>query len=351
MDIIDFASISCLSGAAEYLKSLDVNASTVCLDKSFSNIRYYAKERVLEALKNGAMKYLMHNKPAAEKELLAYPVARIIVSCINNNYLTKRYALAVAKMSYEHVQRFDTKTLKELASDFGISITADKKGREVTMHFTDYLSHLHGLHDPEWKLLNRTVKGGSITLSRESFSRMLEEEVRVRVEAGLPHEVPQDIREALEEYVSEVQGLMSARANTQGFARDGFNEVTPTCFPPCISSAISDAQANINLSHTARFAMTSFLLNTGMTAEKIVDIFKASPDFKEQATRYQIDSIKGASGKEYICPSCSTMSVNGNCPGKKQCKKIKNPLVYYRRKVWLMNKIKGKETQNGKDNK
>lgn len=322
-----------------------MDAGTVCLDKSFSSIRDRAKERVLEALQNGTMKYLMHNKPAAEKELLAYPVTRIIVSCINNNYLTKRYALAVARMSHEHVQRLDIKALKELALDLGISITTAGKGSEVIIqiHFTDYLSHMHGLHDPEWKLLNRTVKGGNITLSRVSFSRMMEEEVRVRVEAGLPHEVPQDIREALEEYVSEVQGLMSTKVNTQGFARDGFSEVAPTCFPPCISSAISDAQANISLSHTARFAMTSFLLNIGMTAEKITEIFKASPDFKEQATKYQIDSIKGASGKEYICPSCSTMSINGNCPGKKQCKKIKNPLVYYRRKVWLMNKIKGKE--------
>ena len=274
-------------------------------------------------------------------------MARILVSCINNNYLTKRYALAVAKMSYEHIQRLDTSRLKELASSFSINITTDMKGREVTMHFTDYLSHLHGLHDPKWKLLNRTVKGGSITISRGDFSRMMEEEVRVRVEVGLPHEVPQDIREALEEYVSEVQGLMSARVNKQGFARDVFNEVVPTCFPPCISSAISDAQANINLSHTARFAMTSFLLNIGMTVEKIVEIFKTSPDFKEQATNYQIDNIKGSSGEGYICPSCSTMSVNGNCPGKKQCKKVKNPLVYYRRRVWLMNKIKGKEeTQN-----
>jgi DNA primase large subunit len=297
VDIIDFASIPCLSGAAEYLRSRDVDAGTVCLDRSSSNIRYKANERVLEALQNGAMKYLLHNNPAAEKELLAYPLARILVSCINNNYLTKRYALAVAKMSYEHIQRLDTKTLKELASDFGISVTTDKRGREVTIHFTDYLSHLHGLHDPKWKLLNRTVKDGSITLSRGDFSRMMEEEVRVRVEVGLTHEVPQDIREALKEYVSEVQGFMSARVNKQGFARDSFNEVAPTCFPPCINSAIADVQANVNLSHSMRFAMTTFLLNIGMKPEKITDIFRASPNFKEQATSYQISHINGASGR------------------------------------------------------
>ncbi len=47
----------------------------------------------------------------------------------------------------------------------------------------------------------------------------------------------------------------------QGFSREGFSEVIPDCFPPCISVAIADVQANVNLSHTMRFAMTSFLLN------------------------------------------------------------------------------------------
>src|SRR3990170_2268900 len=150
MDIIDFANIPCTSGALEYLRKSDIGSNNLCTQAAFESIRSTGKERVLEALQSGTIKYRRYNKLAAEKELLAYPVARIIVSCINNNYLTKRYALAVAKMSYEHILRLETKTLKELASDFGISITTDKKGREVTIqiHFTDYLSHLHGLHDP-----------------------------------------------------------------------------------------------------------------------------------------------------------------------------------------------------------
>jgi DNA primase large subunit len=94
----------------------------------------------------------------------------------------------------------------------------------------------------------------------------------------------------------------------------------------------------VNLSHTMRFAMTSFLLNIGMTTEKVTEIFRASPDFKEQATSYQISHINGASGTTYTCPACATMATNGNCQGKILCKKIEHPLVYYRRKVWVENK-------------
>jgi DNA primase large subunit len=132
--------------------------------------------------------------------------------------------------------------------------------------------------------------------------------------------------------------IINTRASKQCFSREDFIEVIPDCFPPCISTAITDVQANVNLSHSMRFAMTSFLLNIGMAPDKVTEIFKTSPDFKEQATSYQISHINGASGTTYTCPSCATMVTNGNCPGKILCNKIEHPLVYYRRKVWLENK-------------
>ncbi|MDO8726318.1 MAG: DNA primase large subunit PriL [Candidatus Methanoperedens sp.] len=339
MDIIDFANIPCTTGALEYLRKSDIGSNDLCTQAAFESIRSTGKERVLEALKDGAMKYRRFNKLAAEKELLAYPITRIIVSCINNNYLTKRYALAVARLSYEHIIELKIDALKELAADFGINITADSRNMNVVMHFTDYIHHAHVLHEPKWKLLNRTVEQGMLTISIGDLARLMEEAVRNKVELGLPHEVPQDIREALKTYISEVQEAINTRAGKQDFSREDFGEVVPDCFPTCISSAIADVQANVNLSHTMRFAMTTFLLNIGMKPEKITEIFRASPDFSEQDTNYQISHINGASGTTYTCPACATMATNGNCPGKApMCKKIEHPLVYYRRKVWLENK-------------
>jgi DNA primase large subunit len=292
------------------------------------------------------MKYRRFNKLAAEKELLAYPIARIIVSCINNNYLTKRYALAVAKSSYEHIKDLNSAVLlKELAADFGISIRFDDM-MNVSMHFTDYIRCAHVLHDPKWKLLNRTVKGGTLMISRDDLARLMEEAVRQKVESGLPHEVPKGIQTALEPYISEVREIINSRMSKQSFSREGFSEVIPDCFPPCISAAIADVQANVNLSHTMRFAMTSFLLNIGMAPDKVTEIFKTSPDFKDQATSYQISHINGASGTTYTCPACGTMTTNGNCSGKIACKKIAHPLVYYRRKIWIENKKQANKVES-----
>ncbi|MCE8429535.1 MAG: DNA primase large subunit PriL [Candidatus Methanoperedens sp.] len=338
MDIIDFANIPCTSGALEYLRKSDIGLNDLCTQAAFESIRSTGKERILKALKDGAMKYRRFNKLAAEKELLAYSIARIIVSCINNNYLTKRYALAVARSSYEHIKDLKNAVLlKELAADLGISIRLDDI-MNVSMHFTDYIRCAHVLHEPKWKLLNRTVKQGMLLISRDDLAHLMEEVVRQKVESGLPHEVPKDIQVALEPYIAEVMEIINTRASKQSFSREGFSEVIPDCFPPCISAAIADVQANVNLSHTIRFAITSFLLNIGMAPEKVTKIFRASPDFKEQATNYQISHINRASGTTYTCPACATMATNGNCPRTALCKKIENPLVYYRRKVWMENK-------------
>ena len=50
-----------------------------------------------------------------------------------------------------------------------------------------------------------------------------------------------------------------------------------------------------------------------MKAEEIVRIYETSPDFDYELTRYQVDHIKGASGKDYVPPGCSTMETYGNC--------------------------------------
>ncbi|MCE8423804.1 MAG: hypothetical protein J5U16_07735, partial [Candidatus Methanoperedens sp.] len=75
MDIIDFANIPCTSGAMEYLRKSDIGSNDLYTQAAFESIRSTGKERVLEALKDGAIKYRRYNKLAAEKELLAYTIA------------------------------------------------------------------------------------------------------------------------------------------------------------------------------------------------------------------------------------------------------------------------------------
>ncbi|MCZ7405541.1 MAG: DNA primase regulatory subunit PriL, partial [Candidatus Methanoperedens sp.] len=110
-------------------------------------------------------------------------------------------------------------------------------------------------------------------------------------------------------------------------------------FPPCMVHALSNAKGGVNLPHSMRFALVSFLLNIGMNTDGIIELFKVSPDFDEERTRYQVMHIHGATGTAYTSPSCATMITYGNCFGKEAlCERISHPLNYYRRKAWILKK-------------
>jgi len=86
-----------------------------------------------------------------------------------------------------------------------------------------------------------------------------------------------------------------------------------------------------------------------MSVDEILNLFNISPDFDAEKTRYQIEHIAGATGNVYKPPACDTMRTYGNCIGKDRlCEKINHPLGYYEKRIYLKNKEKGKEKEEGK---
>mgnify|MGYP000284504932 CR=1 FL=1 len=88
--------------------------------------------------------------------------------------------------------------------------------------------------------------------------------------------------------------------------------------PPCMEAILEALKNGENLPHTARFAITTYLLWRGWDVDQIVDLFRTAPDFNEKITRYQVQHIAGQTGgrKQYAVPSCRTMSAWGLCPAK-----------------------------------
>ncbi|GFO97295.1 DNA primase large subunit [groundwater metagenome] len=336
MDVFGFAQFPYVSGALKYVEALDFKLDELFFDRAFGQVRERGKERVLSAIGEGIKKSVCTDRTGAEKELLSYPVARILVSCINDSYLIKRYALAEAKSSYETLKKLPDIDIKEFAEEFNIAAKIDE--RDYVIHFTDYIRHASAIHEHEWKLINRKMDHGWVHLSKEKFSRIIEEAIRKRIEAGMPLDVPPDICAALDEQVKEISEALSTRKSE--FSTGKFSEIMPDCFPPCMAHALSGAQSGVNLSHSMRFALTSFLLNIGMNVEGIIALFRVSPDFDEERTRYQVMHIHGATGTVYKSPSCDTMVTYGNCIGKEPlCERISHPLSYYSRKEWMTKHI------------
>ncbi|TQD23882.1 DNA primase regulatory subunit PriL [Methanolobus vulcani] len=334
MDEKDFALYPYISGASAHVKSLGMSLDRLVTSRAMESARIRGKERVMQAIEGELFKPSLSASDEQKilLELLSYPFSRILVSSIDDSFLTRRYCLAEAVASYKLLKTSDLDFLEEFASDF--SVYPDRSDTGFKLHFTSYIRMASSLKAIEWKLVNRKLHHGNVNVSKEEFSRLLQELIKERVEHNLPMPVNEELVESCEPYLVEIQELLEERKST--FGDSEFESVETDLFPPCITHAIANTQAGVNLAHSMRFAMTAFLITIGMTVDDIMNLFTASPDFDIEKARYQIEHIAGSSGTHYKPPSCSTMQTYGNCYAPDEmCKKISHPLNYYSRKVWF----------------
>lgn len=334
MDEKDFALYPYISGASSYVKGLGISLDRLVTSRAMESSRIRGKERVLQAISGEIVKpsLSISDEQKILLELLSYPFSRILISCIDDSFLTRRYCLAEAVASYKLLKMHDLDFLRELAFDFGVSVDETEHGFKI--HFTSYIRMASSMKAIEWKLVNRKLDHGNVNVSKEEFARLLQELIKERVEHNLPMPVPEELTLACEPYLAEVRTALEERKSM--FGESEFDSVETDLFPPCITHAIANTQAGVNLAHSMRFAMTAFLLTIGMNVDDIMNLFTTSPDFDVEKARYQVEHIAGSSGTHYKPPSCATMQTYGNCYAPDEmCKKISHPLNYYSRKLWF----------------
>jgi Eukaryotic-type DNA primase, large subunit len=328
-DTITFARYPFTREASAYVKDRGYSIEDVIVRPAYAQVRTRARQRVLDAIKGSES---AHRFDDAERELLSYPVARIMVVAVGDPYLAKRFALYESKWAHDRLQSEDDQGLIATGNEFGMNIKASPRfgDRKLEIHFTDYLRYAAGFRNMDWKLINQTVISGRVYVTRGMCARLIEEAVRGRVQSGLTGKVPDQVVTALEPYLAEIREALAALKADRNIAANG--EVSEDAFPPCMKALLSDLQKGLNLPHTARFALTSFLANIGLDKEQIMELYRVAPDFREDLTRYQVEHITGGSGTEYTAPSCKTMMTYGNCSGKNQyCEWATHPLSYYRK--------------------
>jgi DNA primase large subunit len=277
-----------------------------------------------------------HRRPRVE--LLSYPVARVIVSVVDEHVCTRKYARAEAATAY---QRFSA----ELADDTELrSVEGDRLDRQALLAEFDlvgdvrevpegymvdvgaYLSTAADQWGDEWRLVNRELTDGEVPLGEDELLVLCRQAVRQRVEAGLPLDVPDAVADELDDEVAHVRELLAELDLTRDI-----DTVVPDRFPPCMKHLLDQVQKGEHLAHHSRFAIASFLTSIGMTTEEIVELFQVNPGFGEEQTRYQVDHIRGdTSPTEYSPPSCATMQSYGDCVNMDdRCETISHPMAYY----------------------
>lgn len=276
-------------------------------------------------------------------ELLSYPVARVLVSLVDEHVLTRRYARAEAASAYEQfTEEFEQTTelksaprerltLDALLGEFDLLDSIEEATDADDTYRVDvgtYLVLAAEAWGDEWNLVNRSLADGRVPVSRTELYELLQQAVRERIEDGLPFVVPDEIAAPLESQVEELRETLAELDLTREI-----DTVAPDLFPPCMTHLLDQIRKGAHLEHHSRFAITAFLANIGMSTDEIVELYRVNSSFGEDMTRYQTDHIRGkTSPTEYTPPSCATMKSYGDCVNMDdRCERISHPLAYYER--------------------
>lgn len=261
----------------------------------------------------------------AKKSVLSYLFSRLLASCLDD-WVRRKYAVKEGRRYRKLLEDEDPSRIEHvvglLSADFGIEAYYNKEEHDVKVHVSSYLKAPSKLKDEQWRLLNQELIDGYVEISTKRFIRLVEEYLKERLEEKL--KVTDEIKDLLEPYLKEIIPLAEEEKKKAG--RIKFKKTDWECFPPCMSQILQDLQSGVNISHTARFAITSFLLNINLDVEQIISLFSSAPDFNEEKTRYQVEHIAGGKGTEYACPACDTMKTYHNCYA--HCNTY-HPLSYY----------------------
>ena len=318
--------------ASEMAAENQVDIESLLSSETFEDARKRGVERLEDAIRNSEVSYVPLMKEFDKlTEVMSYPYARMIVSCINDRFLTKRYALSEAVRMNKLLGEEEQWVVRDIAKALGVKSELDDDG--LKMHFSDYLKFSTRIKSIEWKLVNTEMRGGYVMLSHEKFDRVLQNALQDKIESELPLNVPEEYAKLMQRDIDHVSMILAETKNK--FSPGYSGELNKDHLPPCIRTLLANAQNGVNLPHSGRFAMVSFLHAIGMNSEQILTLFSQSPDFDESKSSYQIKHITGElNGTDgYTPPECSTMKTNGICfEPDNLCdnEKVNHPLTYFR---------------------
>jgi DNA primase large subunit len=293
-----------------------------------------AMERIELALEEGVVGE-QHRR--VRVEVLSYPVARVLVSLVDEHVLTRKYTRAEARTARQRLEadrqgsalkssRRRRLGLSDLLAEFDLSETVQETPDGYHVGVGTYLRLAADQFGDEWRLVNRELADGEVPVTEAELLSLVGEAVRQRVDDGLPLPVPDPVATELD----DEQGRLRERLADLDLMRD-IDTVVPEMFPPCMTYLLDQIQKGEHLEHHSRFAIASFLTSIGLSTDEIVDLFQVNPGFGEDVTRYQVDHIRGAtSSTDYSPPSCATMQSYGDCVNMDdRCETISHPLSYY----------------------
>lgn len=327
-----------LSEAKQYIRELGPSVDELLSDPVFSRARSRGIERVQQSIKkNSDESFVVGDEVDCIMELLSYPVARMVVVSVGDEFFLRRYCHFEAYRAYRLLLLEDPLFLVELARQYKLNVKSESNS--LLVYFRDYLAFAPTTHRV-WKMVNREIRDGFVVLTARETSRLLLEVLRSHFVDELKNLLGN--QRIYESFSKEIDGFRQyARSLQKNRETAPIGRVDVELMPPCLKSLLAAMQKGENVPHMGRFAVVSFLSALGLKSEDILKIFSTAPDFDVERSRYQVEHITGSSSStSYKAPGCDKMKTFGLCAsdGSDQlCRRAKTPLWYYQQK-WRQEK-------------
>ncbi len=320
-----------LASAKQAVEKADIDLAALIAGGSPAVER--GRERVELGLSDG---HTGDPRRSTRIELLSYPIARVLVSLLDEPMAVETYARSEAATARERLgtdladdsELRSTETIQltvaRLLQEFGLDSHIDRVGDEFRIDVTTYLRLSRNLEGNQWHLVNRTLHAGRLTITRAELLSLLEQAVTERVEDGLPLAVPDQIATELTDQADQLRRLIETPDIPLTF-----DAVVPEAFPPCITALLERAQTGETLSPPAQFALVGFLAGTTLDADGICEL---GGSLDRETVAYQLAHIRNDRDVEYPAPSCTVMDAYGLCVNQdERCAEVTHPAQYYDR--------------------
>jgi DNA primase large subunit len=336
-DLNRFAKYPFLHDAKQYIQTICPKIDDLLDDRIYARAKWFGKNRVLASFRLDIPRERPFQSEVDQTfELLSYPIARIIVACVGDSYLVKRFAKTESELFGERLQNEDIEFILDIATQLKLDVKRFQD--KMKMHFCDYLKTATRIRDRKWRLYYRDVDKGYVYLTESDLKDLIVVALNIKFETELSNMfglIDSNISERLRHEIDDVR--TEFEKFKKKYENERIKEVSVTKFPPCIQYLLGTVQSGENLSHHGRFALTAFLHLIGVETTKIVEIFSNLPNFDEAKCKYQVAHVTGMiSSTEYTPPECSTMNTFGLCYNPDNlCKKewITHPLKYYNARI------------------
>ena len=160
MDTLMAARFPFLEDASEMASQNGADIEQLLTSLTFEESRKRGVERLEDTIRDSEVSYVPLMKEYDRLiEVMSYPYARMIVSCIDDRFLTKRYALSEAVRMNRLLGEEHQSTVNAVAKALGVNSDLDDDG--LKMHFSDFLKFSTRIKSPEWKLVNTEMRNWS----------------------------------------------------------------------------------------------------------------------------------------------------------------------------------------------